>query len=1195
MLNLVLRNLRYYWRTNVAVVLGVGVAVAVLAGALLVGESVRASLRGLFLQRLGRASHVASAPNFFRERLAEDVRAADGFAAAGFDSACPVVVADGVVSHEPSGRRALAVQVYGVDARFWEFQGRADAAARAPRGDEILLSPSLAAELGAAAGDAVVLRVEQPSDIPVESLHGRKDDVGSSARLTVRETLPASELGEFSVRPRQSEVRAVFVPLTSLQRSLDRVGRVNTLLFAARGEAREGEARGQAEKLGALLRGAATLDDLGVKLRRLDEARGLALESESGLVNDALADAAREAARRAGMETTPVLSYLANSLRVGVREVPYSIVTAVGEDAFGRLAAAGAAREDASGAASGSVESGAVETRAPVVGGDDKGLPPVVLNEWAARELGAKVSDALALEYYVWEESGRLSTRAAEFRLAAVVPLAGEAADRDLVPEYPGITGAGSLADWDPPFPVDLSRIRPRDEDYWDEHRTTPKAFVQLARGQELWRSRFGGLTSLRVRVREGATPESALETFSAALRGTLEPSAAGLNVYPVRDEGLAASRGATDFGEYFLYFSFFIVVSALLLTALFFRLGVEQRLREIGLLNALGYTAGRVRAVFLAEALVLATLGSLVGVPGAYAYGWLLMRGLRTWWVGAVGTTALELHAGPWPFVFGVLGGVAAALLCIVWTLRGLRRASARGLIAGAREWETGAAEAEEGGGAGRRTGRVFRPLRALSSILPASLSSRRLIVPSVAFVAGVALVAAAAAGALGQAAGFFGGGALLLVSLLGFQSAWLRGRGRGTISGGGWRAVSRLGMRNATYRPGRSVLCITLIAAAAFIIVAVDAFRRDDSAGARERHSGGGGYALLAETLLPVVHDPNTPEGRDALNLGTDGGGTAAGENVADALEGVGLARFRLRPGDDASCLNLYRPSRPRILAPTDAFRREGRFGFGDSLASEGEAGANPWLLLEREFDDGAVPFIADANSAAYVLHVGLGEDFVLERGGGAAPLRLRLVATLSDSIFQGELLVSEQNFLRHFPEQEGYRFFLLDVPDVAAAPRVAAALEERLSDFGFDATSTSERLAGFHRVENTYLSTFQMLGGLGLALGTLGLAAVLLRNVLERRRELALLRAVGYNRAHFGLMIVAENTLLLACGLLTGALCALPAIAPVVAARGGRLPFASLGVLLAAVVVSGLAASLVATAAALRAPLLASLREE
>ncbi|HEV7891956.1 MAG TPA: ABC transporter permease [Pyrinomonadaceae bacterium] len=1177
MLTLVLRNLAYYRRTNLAVVFGVGVAVAVLAGALLVGESVRASLRGLFLQRLGRASHVASAPNFFRERLAGDLSAGVGFKDAGFDSACPVVVAEGVVTHEASGRRAVSALVYGVDARFWEFHGRTDAAARAPKNDEILLSPALAAELGAAAGDAVLLRVEQPSDIPVESLHGRKDDLGSSARLTVRETMPASELGEFSVRPSQSEVRAVFVPLASLQRSLDRSGRVNTILFAAHEGATQIEvARAQTSKLNGLLRESATLEDLGVKLRALDAARGLVLESERGLINDSLEAAAREAARRRGLSAAPVFSYLANSIRVGNREVPYSLVTAFDEEAFGRLV--GAAAND---------ESVAVGTRAHSSSVDGKSLPPAVLNEWAARELNANTGDVVSFEYYVWEESGRLSTRSAEFRLAGVVPIEGEAADRDLVPVYPGISGARSLADWNPPFPVDLSRVRPQDEDYWNKYRTTPKAFIQLARGQELWRSRFGGMTSLRLRGRAGETNEAALGTFSSALRETLEPSSAGLNVYAVRAEGLAASRGATDFGEYFLYFSFFIVVSALLLTGLFFRLGVEQRLREVGLLHAVGYTAGRVRAIFLAEGLVLSSAGSLVGMAGAYAYAWLLMKGLRTWWVGAVGTTALELHAGPWPFVFGVLGGVAAALVCIVWTLRGLRRASARSLLAGGREWETEASEGEGEGRYGRWKRRLLRPFSGLTSRLPKSLQSGRLLGPVAALLEGVSLIVSASVGVLGQTVGFFGGGAMLMFSLLGFQSAWLRARGRGTISGGGgWWSVSRLGMRNATYRPGRSVLCIALIASAVFIIVAVDAFRRDDSA-ARDMSSGGGGYALTAESLLPLVHDPNTAEGRDALNLNV--GGDAA------ALAGVTLARFRLRPGDDASCLNLYRPSQPRILAPTDGFRREGRFSFGSTLDAEGESKANPWLLLDREFADGAVPFVADANSAAYVLHVGVGEDFVLERGGGLEPLRMRLVATLSDSIFQSELIVSERNFLQHFPEQEGYRVFLIDLPDNAQAQRVAAVLEERLSDFGFDATSTSERLAGFHRVENTYLSTFQTLGGLGLALGTLGLAAVLLRNVLERRRELALLRAVGYNRHHFGLMIVAENALLLACGVLTGTLCALLAIAPVVASRGGRLPFASLGLLLAAVVVSGLAASLVATAAAVRAPLLTALREE
>jgi ABC-type antimicrobial peptide transport system permease subunit len=201
---------------------------------------------------------------------------------------------------------------------------------------------------------------------------------------------------------------------------------------------------------------------------------------------------------------------------------------------------------------------------------------------------------------------------------------------------------------------------------------------------------------------------------------------------------------------------------------------------------------------------------------------------------------------------------------------------------------------------------------------------------------------------------------------------------------------------------------------------------------------------------------------------------------------------------------------------------------------------------------------------------------------------------VGSLAGSIFQSELVMGQEQFLRLFPEQQGFRFFLIDTANTPSNA-LAATLEDRLSDFGFDVVPTAERLANYHRVENTYLSTFQMLGGLGLLLGTVGMAAVLLRNVLERRRELALLRAVGYNSTHFTNMVISENLLLLIFGLLTGTACALLAIAPVFFSRGGSLPRLSLGLLLLAVLISGLIASFVATWAALRSPLLPALRAE
>ena len=193
------RNLIYFWRSNVAVVLGVATAVAVLAGALLVGDSVRASLRDLFVQRLGKTDEVIASTSFFREKLADDLQADLRFGE-GFSGACPLTVLSGLVIDEKSGRRASSVQVYGVDDRFWRFHGLANEV-KAPTEREALLSPDLANELGSEPGHALLLRIEKPSAIPAGSLHGRKDDLGRTIRLTLRERLAASHLGEFSLRP----------------------------------------------------------------------------------------------------------------------------------------------------------------------------------------------------------------------------------------------------------------------------------------------------------------------------------------------------------------------------------------------------------------------------------------------------------------------------------------------------------------------------------------------------------------------------------------------------------------------------------------------------------------------------------------------------------------------------------------------------------------------------------------------------------------------------------------------------------------------------------------------------------------------------------------------------------------------------------------------------------------------------------
>src|SRR6185369_6653828 len=221
--SLLKQSLLYYWKTNLVVVLGVATAVAVLAGALLIGESVRASLRDLASSRLGSTDVVVTAPNFFREQLATKLAGPD------VGNACPLIVLTATITNQNSNRRAGNVALYGVDDRFWQFHNRQFSA---PQNRDAYLSEALAQDLQVKAGDALLLRVEKPSDIPLESLHGRKDDPGRTIRSTYSQTLSSRDLGEFALRPQQGAQRAVFVSLQFLQKEITEPAAVNTILVS---------------------------------------------------------------------------------------------------------------------------------------------------------------------------------------------------------------------------------------------------------------------------------------------------------------------------------------------------------------------------------------------------------------------------------------------------------------------------------------------------------------------------------------------------------------------------------------------------------------------------------------------------------------------------------------------------------------------------------------------------------------------------------------------------------------------------------------------------------------------------------------------------------------------------------------------------------------------------------------------------
>ena len=1082
-------SLQYYKGTNAMVVLGVAVAVAVLAGALLVGASVRESLRLLALGRLGATEVVVTAPTFFRAALADDLKA----------PSAPLIAFGGAVSHDESKRSAGRVLVYGIDDRFGRFHG---VDGLTLDGREAFISPALASELGAKDGDGITLRVAKPTDIPLSTLQGRKEITGERIRLTVKRVLDRASLAEFSLAPSQGPVLAIYVPLSRLQRDLSLGDRANVLLVKGVGEG------GIDDLVNGDLASVVTLDDLGLRTRSGPSGETI-VESRAGFITDALADRASDIARRDNRSMTPVLTYVANSIRIGNREIPYSTIAAIDQAA---------------------IINRAMDTPRPLF-----------LNEWAAQDLGAGIGDTVTLDYYLWSDEDGLQTGSSQFTFAGVVPMSGMGGDQTLTPEYPGISDAADMTSWDPPFPVDLKRVRPKDEDYWDQYRAAPKAFIPLAEGQRLWGSRYGKVSSLRLAGTEGIDPQS------------IDPAAANFSARHVRDEAAAAAQGTTDFGQYFLYFSFFLVVSALLLAYLFFAVGLEQRTQEIGLLAAVGFSPGAIRRNFIIEGAVLAGIGAPIGAIAAVGYGAAIMYGLRTWWVGAVGTSELSLHVAPEWLAIGVIGALAAGLAAIWLGVRAMTRRSARSLLKGETDTLT------------------KRPAIATK------------IAAAVLIATGMGLLLAAAAGAIDPTAGFFGAGGAWLIGGLCAASIVLRRRRSSVSLGRGLAAMFRLGIRHTAVRPARSVLSLSLIAFACFVLVSVGAFRKDVTAATNDRASGVGGYSLMAEAVAPLMHDPNTREGRDGIGL----------EPSDAVIASTAITRFRLRPGDETSCLTLYRPTNPRIIAPESSFFDEPRFSFASSMASTPEETANPWRLLNRTFDDGAIPAIADQTTLMYVLHLGIGDDFTFTPEGHGE-VRLRIVGALADSVLQSELIIGEQPFVRLFPRDEGYRVWMIETPSNTAAA-VTSHLEDRLSDYGLDVFDTRERWAAYHQVENTYLATFQALGSLGLLLGTIGLGAVLARNVLERRREMGLLSAVGYAPANIRGMVLSEGMALVIGGLLIGTFCAIIAIVPALLDRAQSLPIVGLLTLLIGVVVTGALASLIAIRLTTRTSVVRAIKAE
>ena len=616
LLTLIKNGIGYHKRLYLGLVLGTMIAAAVLTGALVVGDSVKQTLRGIAEARLGKIGYALNWGNrYFSVELEESMNAevAPEGTTKGSWFLAAVLALRGIAELPPDqatdGNRLNRAWVYGVNSNFWVLSpDETDIATPGPQ--EALINEETARVLGLQAGDTMVLRIPRPSLIPLEAPLSQDEDSDMAvARVRVKSVLTDAQLGRFSLTTDQAIPANIFLDREWLSELVGLSGKANLLLAS---EMMDGKV------LWTSLYSALQPEYAGFHFRT--HPSGIVqLESERLFIEEAVVKAVEKL-----KSAQPTLTYLVNSIAKGNNETPYSFVVA---------------------------------GTAP----DDTPDGSVCINQWLADLLEAKEGDTLNIIWYEPLPSGEFAERSTKAPVHKIIPMEELKIERELALQFPGLSDVNNCRDWDIGLPLNEDKLEDKaNEDYWNTYGQTPKLLTTFKTGSKWWGNRFGSVMAIRF-------DESERKEMDDALRWNLIPEAIGLTFRPVREEAEKAVDMALDFGGLFLGLSMFLIAAALTLLALLYAHGLQMRTGETGTLLATGWRPRQVGFWLLLESCPVIVIGVGIGALCGIQYARLLLYGLARFWPSAVAGTQIHFHVSFTALFQGILSSVVCVLLVLV------------------------------------------------------------------------------------------------------------------------------------------------------------------------------------------------------------------------------------------------------------------------------------------------------------------------------------------------------------------------------------------------------------------------------------------------------------------------------------------------------------------------------------------------
>ncbi len=1018
-LKLILKSLKYYYKANIGIALGIAISTAVITGALIVGDSVSYSLSRATHYRLGNIeSTVTAGDRFFSQDLSHRLSLENK------KSFSSVLRLETILLNNGGKSRINRAQVWGVDSSFKSVIG-SNFSFDSIGDNEVAISQNIADKLNLKIGDNILLKIKKASLIPLNAPFVSSEDQSVSKRVEIVDIVGKQDYGRVNLSNSQTAPYNIFTSIDWLNKAMKFSNKANLIIT--------NESNLSNDNLKSVI----SIDDISIDIEEIGNQ--LNISSQRIFFDTILSNNIFSAFPK----SKAYLTYFVNEINLNDKSCPYSFVS----------------------------------TRTDLLDNE------IIINSWLADDIKAKLGDTIELKYFAVGPLRKLDTRNFNFIVKEIYELDSNSQDYSLMPKFPGLSDAGNCRDWDTGIPIDLDKIRDKDELYWTAYKGSPKAFISQNTAIKIWSNRFGSYTSFSIN-------DVSRDVVSKKLVNSIDPKELGFQIIKAKEEGLYAATNGTDFSQLFIGLSFFIIVSGLLLTILLFQFSIDVRLTQIGTYSALGFSKSIIKRLFLIEYLIVAIVGSAIGVLLSIVYNSLVFYGLNRVWQDIVRTNVLEVDINATTLFLGFFISLLISVLTIAQSLNSrLKRHSnqlQRKVNLGPKKW--------------------VKLLKMVFMII-------------LAFFAVVIIVSQLYSGNYLSESAFFMAGSALLVSfilLIDFILASSKSKNNSRFT------LQKLVWKNMTSNKSRTMMVIILLSIGSFLVISTGANRQDLFTKSYQKTSGTGGFNYFAKTTMPILKDLSDPKVKRDYGIS----------------DSINIVQFRSIQGDDASCLNLNRISRPQLLG-IDANYLDGRFSFVSKSALLDEN--NPWNSLNTNIS-GLIPAIADQTVILWSLGKKIGDTLIYTNEFGE-PINLILVGGLGASVFQGNVLISNENFLKHFPSSSGSNVFLIE----GQGDEIENDFNLAFKDLGWEMEETALRLANFKSVENTYLSIFLVLGAFGLLLGIIGIAIVLARSINERKSELSLLFATGFSQILIYKLIFREYMNLLFLGIFGGSITALIAVLP------------------------------------------------